>query len=111
MNRIAIWAAAALLAFSATAAAADRLVVATDTAFVPFEFKCRTANMSASTSTCGTAIAEEIELEFDLQPMDFNGIIPGAADQAGRRGARRHHHSDERKSSTFRTAITTAAFC
>jgi glutamine transport system substrate-binding protein len=76
MNRIAIWAAAALLAISANAAAADRLVVATDTAFVPFEF-VQDGKYVGFDIDMWTAIAEELELEFDLQPMDFNGIIPG----------------------------------
>jgi glutamine transport system substrate-binding protein len=76
MNRIATWAAAALLAISANAAAADRLVVATDTAFVPFEFVLD-GNYVGFDIDMWTAIAEELELEFDLQPMDFNGIIPG----------------------------------
>ena len=76
MNRIATWAAAALLAISANAAAADRLVVATDTAFVPFEF-VQDGNYVGFDIDMWTAIAEELELEFDLQPMDFNGIIPG----------------------------------
>jgi glutamine transport system substrate-binding protein len=76
MNRIATWAAAALLAFTGTAAAADRLVVATDTAFVPFEFVQDGVYVGFDIDMW-TAIAKDLELEFDLRPMDFNGIIPG----------------------------------
>lgn len=45
--------AATALAFAVSAQAAEKpLIVATDTAFVPFEFK-RAINMSVSISTCG----------------------------------------------------------
>lgn len=69
-------AAAAALAFGATAASAERLVVATDTAFVPFEF-AQDGEYVGFDIDMWNAIAEELELEFDLRPMDFNGIIPG----------------------------------
>lgn len=46
-------ASAAVLALSATFASAEDLIVATDTAFVPFEFK-EGDKYVASISTCGT---------------------------------------------------------
>jgi len=76
MNNIFKLAAAAVFAFGASAASADKLVVATDTAFVPFEFM-QDGEYVGFDIDMWTMIAEELELEFDLRPMDFNGIIPG----------------------------------
>lgn len=59
------------------AQAADReLVVATDTAFVPFEFK-QDGKYTGFDIQLWEAIAKEAKLKYRLQPMDFNGIIPG----------------------------------
>ncbi|MBV6273563.1 glutamine ABC transporter substrate-binding protein GlnH [Alcaligenaceae bacterium CGII-47] len=59
------------------AQAADReLVVATDTAFVPFEFK-QDGKYTGFDIQLWEAIAKEANLKYRLQPMDFNGIIPG----------------------------------
>lgn len=59
------------------AQAADReLVVATDTAFVPFEFK-QDGKYTGFDVQLWEAIAKEANLKYRLQPMDFNGIIPG----------------------------------
>lgn len=68
----------AATAFSLTAAtaAAETLIVATDTAFVPFEF-AQDGEYVGFDIDMWTMIAEELELEFELRPMDFNGIIPG----------------------------------
>ncbi len=60
----------------ATPAAAEKLVVATDTAFVPFEF-AQDGEYVGFDIDMWTMIAEELELDFELRPMDFNGIIPG----------------------------------
>jgi glutamine transport system substrate-binding protein len=68
-------AAAAALAFSASVASADDIVVATDTAFVPFEFK-QDGKYTGFDIDMWNAIAEEIGIEFELRPMDFSGIIP-----------------------------------
>ncbi|MDD7969531.1 glutamine ABC transporter substrate-binding protein GlnH [Roseinatronobacter alkalisoli] len=68
--------AAAVFALGATAATADKLVVATDTAFVPFEFM-QDGEYVGFDIDMWTMIAAELDLEFDLRPMDFNGIIPG----------------------------------
>ena len=74
MKPIATWTAAALIAI-APAASADTLLVATDTAFVPFEFE-RDGEYVGFDIDMWDAIATELELDYDLQPMDFNGIIP-----------------------------------
>ncbi len=67
-----VWLALNITAF---ATAADKLIVATDTAFVPFEFKDGDTYVGFDIDMWG-AIAEELNLEFELRPMDFNGIIP-----------------------------------
>jgi glutamine transport system substrate-binding protein len=60
----------------ATAQTSKELVVATDTAFVPFEFK-QGNTYTGFDVELWAAIAKELHLKYKLQPMDFNGIIPG----------------------------------
>lgn len=69
------WAAAAALALGTTAVQAADLIVATDTAFVPFEFK-QDGEYTGFDIDMWDAIAEELNLEYELRPMDFAGIIP-----------------------------------
>ena len=60
-----------------TALAQDKtLVVATDTAFVPFEFK-QDGEYTGFDIDLWEAVAQQASLTYKLQPMDFNGIIPG----------------------------------
>jgi glutamine transport system substrate-binding protein len=54
---------------------AEELVVATDTAFVPFEFKEGDKYVGFDIDLWD-AVAKELNLEYRLQPMDFGGIIP-----------------------------------
>jgi glutamine transport system substrate-binding protein len=62
---------------AATAVAADKeLLVATDTAFVPFEFK-KDGKYTGFDIELWDAIAKQAGLKYSLRPMDFNGIIPG----------------------------------
>ncbi|MFZ1470802.1 MAG: glutamine ABC transporter substrate-binding protein GlnH [Paracoccaceae bacterium] len=65
----------AALAFGATVAAADDLIVATDTAFVPFEFKEGDKYVGFDIDMWD-AIATELGVTYELRPMDFAGIIP-----------------------------------
>jgi glutamine transport system substrate-binding protein len=65
---------AAAMALAQPIRAAD-LVVATDTAFVPFEFKEGDKYVGFDIDMWD-AIAQEIGVTYTLQPMDFNGIIP-----------------------------------
>lgn len=65
---------AAAMALTQPSRAAD-LVVATDTAFVPFEFKEGDKYVGFDIDMWD-AIAQEIGVSYTLQPMDFNGIIP-----------------------------------
>lgn len=60
-----------------TAFAQDKqLLVATDTAFVPFEFK-QDGKYTGFDIELWDAIAKEAGYKYELRPMDFNGIIPG----------------------------------
>ena len=56
-------------------AQAQTLVVATDTAFVPFEFK-QNGKYTGFDIQLWAAIAKQAGLTYKLQPMDFNGILP-----------------------------------
>lgn len=71
-------AAAALtaLALCSQTARAETLVVAVDTAFVPFEFKQGDKYVGFDIDLWD-AVAKELKLDYKLQPMDFNGILPG----------------------------------
>src|SRR5690606_28121413 len=59
-----------------TLAQGKELLVATDTAFVPFEFK-QDGKYTGFDIELWDAIAKEAGLKYSLRPMDFNGIIPG----------------------------------
>lgn len=68
--------AALALALSLSSTAAEKkLVVATDTAFVPFEFKQGDKYVGFDVDLWD-AIAKELKLDYTLKPMDFSGIIP-----------------------------------
>ncbi|MFP1644543.1 glutamine ABC transporter substrate-binding protein GlnH [Pontitalea aquivivens] len=66
---------AAVFALSASFASAEGLIVATDTAFVPFEFKEGDKYVGFDIDMW-EAIATELGLTYELRPMDFAGIIP-----------------------------------
>ena len=61
---------------SAWAQQRSELIVATDTAFVPFEFK-QDGQYVGFDIDLWNAIAKKIGVKFKFQPMDFNGILPG----------------------------------
>jgi len=63
-----------MVAIANTARAAD-IIVATDTSFVPFEFRQGDKYVGFDISLW-EAIAKELKLDYELRPMDFNGIIP-----------------------------------
>jgi len=63
--------------FAATAPAQNKeLLVAVDTAFIPFSFK-QGNTYTGFDVEMWDAIAKELGLRYKLQPMDFNGILPG----------------------------------
>jgi glutamine transport system substrate-binding protein len=66
---------AAALALGVGAAQAEDLIVATDTAFVPFEFKDGDKYVGFDIDMWD-AIATELGVSYELRPMDFAGIIP-----------------------------------
>ena len=65
-----------LLATSGTAFA-EKLYVGTDTSFVPFEYKGKDGNYTGFDIDLWAEIAKRIGVEYELKPMDFNGLIPG----------------------------------
>lgn len=75
MKKILTLAATAALAFGAATAQAEDIVVATDTAFVPFEFK-QDGEYTGFDIEMWQAISEELGVDYELRPMDFSGIIP-----------------------------------
>ena len=62
-------------ALASGVASAKDLIVATDTAFVPFEFK-QGDKYTGFDIDIWEAIAKDLDLSFELRPMDFSGIIP-----------------------------------
>jgi glutamine transport system substrate-binding protein len=60
---------------SQPARAAEPLLVAVDTAFVPFEFKQGDKYVGFDIDLWD-AVAKDLKLDYKLQPMDFNGILP-----------------------------------
>lgn len=72
----AIMATLVALTIGGTACAAG-LRVGVDTAFVPFEFKGKDGKYTGFDVDLWDAIAKRINVEYELVPMDFNGLIPG----------------------------------
>lgn len=56
---------------------AEQLRVGVDTAFVPFEFKGKDGKYTGFDVELWDAIAKRLKLDYELIPMDFNGLIPG----------------------------------
>ncbi len=56
---------------------AEQLRVGVDTAFVPFEFKGKDGKYTGFDVELWDAIAKRLNLDYELIPMDFNGLIPG----------------------------------
>ncbi len=56
---------------------AGQLRVGVDTAFVPFEFKGKDGKYTGFDVDLWAAIAKHIKVDYQLVPMDFNGLIPG----------------------------------
>lgn len=70
--------AAVIVAMTAgVAAAQEKIVVATDTNFKPFSFRNDEGNYVGFDVDMWMAIADKLNIAYDLRPMDFNGIIPG----------------------------------
>ncbi|AEW44673.1 glutamine transport system substrate-binding protein [Serratia symbiotica str. 'Cinara cedri'] len=67
--------AAIFLSFTISAHATNKLVVAIDTTFLPFEFK-QDKHYVGFDIDLWAATAKELKLDYTLKPMDFSGIIP-----------------------------------
>ncbi len=63
-----------MLTFNALIAA-DKMIVATDTSFVPFEFREGNEYVGFDIDIL-KAISKELKMPYELRPMDFGGIIP-----------------------------------
>lgn len=74
LKRLLTATAVAAAAFCSTVAAKD-LLVAVDTAFVPFEFRQGDEYVGFDIDIWA-AIADELGVTYEIQPMDFNGILP-----------------------------------
>ena len=60
----------------------EKLIVGVDTSFVPFEYlNQETGEYEGFDIDMWAEICKELGLEYELQPMDFNGLIPAL--QAG----------------------------
>lgn len=68
---------AGMLVLTAGTAFAEKLYVGTDTAFVPFEYKGKDGKYTGFDIDLWAELAQRIGVEYELKPMDFNGLIPG----------------------------------
>ena len=78
MKRIFAFCAAVVLAFAiAESSLASPLIVAHDTNFKPFEYRDESGKYTGFDIELWEEIAKRCEFDYNFQPMDFNGIIPG----------------------------------
>ena len=82
MKRLLVLLLTAVMIFTSVAAMAqeekkDKLYVGVDTAFVPFEYKGKDGNYTGFDIDLWKEIAKRIDVDYELKPMDFNGLIPG----------------------------------
>jgi len=77
MNKIAVLIFTCFIMSTSVTAFAEKLYVGTDTAFVPFEYKGKDGKYTGFDIELWAEIAERIGVEYELKPMDFNGLIPG----------------------------------
>ncbi len=77
MKRIVLLILMGLMISLSGTAFAEKLYVGTDTAFVPFEYKGKDGKYTGFDIDLWAEIAKRIGVEYELKPMDFNGLIPG----------------------------------
>jgi glutamine transport system substrate-binding protein len=77
MKRLVVLFLAIAIIFTSGAAFAEKLFVGVDTAFVPFEYKGKDGKYTGFDIDLWAEIAKRAGLEYELKPMDFNGLIPG----------------------------------
>lgn len=66
-----------MMVFTSGTAFAEKLFVGVDTSFVPFEYKGKDGEYTGFDVDLWAEIAKRIDVEYELKPMDFNGLIPG----------------------------------
>ena len=77
MKKLVVLCLTALMVFSAGSAFAEKLYVGVDTSFVPFEYKGKDGKYTGFDVELWEELAKRIGVEYELKPMDFNGLIPG----------------------------------
>jgi glutamine transport system substrate-binding protein len=77
MKKLTLLILAGIMIFTSGAAFADKLYVGVDTAFVPFEYKGPDGKYTGFDVELWAEIANRIGVDYELKPMDFNGLIPG----------------------------------
>ena len=77
LKRLTIILMALLFVLGCGVAHAGKLRVGVDTAFVPFEFKGSDGKYTGFDVDLWDGMAKKMGVEYELLPMDFNGLIPG----------------------------------
>lgn len=77
MKKLVVLMLACLLIATSGVAFAKKLYVGTDTSFVPFEYKGKDGKYTGFDIDLWAEIANRLGVEYELKPMDFNGLIPG----------------------------------
>ena len=77
MKNLVVLVLAGFMMFMSGVAFSEKLYVGTDTAFVPFEYKGKDGKYTGFDIELWAEIAKRIDVEYELKPMDFNGLIPG----------------------------------
>ncbi len=77
MKKLVVLILVSMMVFTSGTAFADKLFVGVDTSFVPFEYKGKDGKYTGFDVDLWAEIAERIGVEYELKPMDFNGLIPG----------------------------------
>lgn len=77
MKKLFVLILASVMIFTSGAAFAEKLYVGVDTSFVPFEYKGKDGKYTGFDVDLWAEIAKRIGVDYELKPMDFNGLIPG----------------------------------
>lgn len=77
MKKLFVLILASIMIFTSGAAFAEKLYVGVDTSFVPFEYKGKDGKYTGFDVDLWAEIAKRIGVDYELKPMDFNGLIPG----------------------------------
>jgi len=90
----------------------EKITIGTDTSFVPFEFLNQdTGEYEGFDIDLVKAIAEKIGIEYELKPMDFNGLIPALQTGNLDMAIAGMTITDERKKWSISPALTMTRVC